>query len=773
MSEYADALPLLNAALVDLKKGQLVYDERYAMMDLMAAIEINDARTDTYLHAKRQQESQEPPLPPFDPCQSLDAEEIVWVSDEILRLEATFLSGHPLASTLWTCNYLRPSSLTSLCGTDSSTPSFTPSPLTTVFRALLLATLKSCEIVYEEMSKGRVYEHEDVHLPLSSLSFNSLMASCFPPVPTPPPSSRSPLALPGQSVDNPLAQPPPAERTVSVDDVLKALDEALQWLNEQREGAEEKEGQGEMTEQAREALITRVTMRIDLLYVLALLTAPSYSSPSQITHHLTRLASYPSLFPSATASSPSSPPSTSSFIPSPALLSTFHPSSSVPLLGTQQPPRPVTPLSVGEAYDLFLRETVDDLQDLMELWQGWMERKAEGEGWKGVRKYARMAGRKGGSPYIRSVRQSVIATPSNLFSTSPPLHLSLTFLFTLTSLSPLLLQRLSHLRPTSAPAHAVLSWAERLASQFLVPTTSALAGQNRGRQRRIVVKSVAAFAELVREAEEEVVPLLDMDGGLAQSVGAQEDDLRAIRRIPLAMAAHAIDVVLEALLSGFEAEVGLLREEEEARREGWWIGERVAGELVKLWDVLLSATDVAKSWEGREYVEEKRAEAKVIEQMCRGSLKISVLSQTAPPAKFSLPFLSDLAFPSSATTRGRFNQRFDWLSRLCTPSTAALVTFVTLVTWTAYQADLAQVGEDKSSLISDAKTAFTQAVEELGKLERQPCLPVPPQRQRESFVDMRETAQANLAYLDSFDGEKSNSKPAQLRWHSGWFARWA
>lgn len=39
-SEYVDALPLLERALAELSKGQLVRDERYGMMDLMSAIEV-------------------------------------------------------------------------------------------------------------------------------------------------------------------------------------------------------------------------------------------------------------------------------------------------------------------------------------------------------------------------------------------------------------------------------------------------------------------------------------------------------------------------------------------------------------------------------------------------------------------------------------------------------------------------------------------------------------------------------------------------------------
>lgn len=45
-SEYVDGLPLLERALAELSKGQLVRDERYGMMDLMSAIEARALRVD-------------------------------------------------------------------------------------------------------------------------------------------------------------------------------------------------------------------------------------------------------------------------------------------------------------------------------------------------------------------------------------------------------------------------------------------------------------------------------------------------------------------------------------------------------------------------------------------------------------------------------------------------------------------------------------------------------------------------------------------------------
>jgi hypothetical protein len=96
-----------------------------------------------------------------------------------------------------------------------------------------------------ELTSGYIQQHEDTHLSPSGLSFNSLMASCFPPNP-PPVLSR--LALPGQGQPQEVQ-----ERTVTVDDVLKALDEALRWIE-----GEQEDGEGGELEELR----VRVAMRI-------------------------------------------------------------------------------------------------------------------------------------------------------------------------------------------------------------------------------------------------------------------------------------------------------------------------------------------------------------------------------------------------------------------------------------------------------------------------------------------------------------------------------
>lgn len=88
LMDYVDAAPLLDAALRDLAStAHLVRDERYPMLELMSAIEINDPRTDTFLHARQQL----PPSGEFDPALQLEYSDsdLLDISNHLLRLEVS------------------------------------------------------------------------------------------------------------------------------------------------------------------------------------------------------------------------------------------------------------------------------------------------------------------------------------------------------------------------------------------------------------------------------------------------------------------------------------------------------------------------------------------------------------------------------------------------------------------------------------------------------------------------------------------------------------
>ncbi|CEQ39824.1 SPOSA6832_01365, partial [Sporobolomyces salmonicolor] len=627
--DWVDALPLVQSALADLETGQLIREERYSMMDLMAAIEINDARTDSYLSARNALEKAQE-LPRFDPQAKLSVQEMLWVLDEIMRLEATFQDGHPLVSTLWTCNYFRPAALSAVSGLSSTSPCQPPvsQSLQGVFRAMLLGVLKSNEIIWEELCK----------------------------------SQQSPQA-------------PPTERTVSVDDILRALDEALAWL-------QEKEQVDAMDAVTREELVTRVTLRIDLLYILALLTFPAHTSPTQVSHHLARVTSYLPLLPSLSCSD-----LPSSFSPSPALLAIFCPSPSVPLLSTSQPPRHIEPFPVGEAYNRSVREVVKELGGLCELWEGWKSRPGQsGGGWKELREYCKQLERRQAAPY------SIIAsTPSHLFTSIPLLTLSASFLSTLTALpSPILLVHLVALRASehsyASPAHVAVAWAERLSAELL-RTTSSLAGQNRARQHRWVRKSAlpaGGWAQLVHEAEAEIVPLLQ---SLLPAVHR-----RSVALIPTAMRVHFAELSLEALLSGFEGEMELYGEEE--RPSVWSVAERISREVERMWEALGAERGEE---EGGAWLRARRDE-------------LATLFPPPRPTKFATPFLPSLAVDSEKAEEGRFRQRFDWLSSASEGSSGLGLERV--VRWQDYKVEVERLrGVERQQLAKDGLAAYTEAIE--------------------------------------------------------------
>lgn len=193
------AMDLFACALRDLAPAQLVHDSRYSTADLMAAIEVNDPRTDSFLA-----------LDPdaalaleFDPerCGEYTRAEVLAIACRLFQLEATAHAGHPLASTLWTCNLLRPAHLARL--------RTHPRPYARVLYALLLATVKCTEIVWLELERGNVYQHEDVHLYPSGLAFSDLL------LPLPPPDSSSSSS----------------SSTTTTDDILRLLDDALSTLS--------------------------------------------------------------------------------------------------------------------------------------------------------------------------------------------------------------------------------------------------------------------------------------------------------------------------------------------------------------------------------------------------------------------------------------------------------------------------------------------------------------------------------------------------------------
>lgn len=194
----------------------------------------------------------------------------------------------------------------------------------------------------------------------------------------------------------------------------------------------------------------------------------------------------------------------------------------------------------------------------------------------------------------------------------------------------LLFSALLSLRSTendlSQLGHTATGFFERLASEFLIKSSVHLCGQNRGRQRRLAIKSIREWLELAREADEQVVPLLArLLPSLPLDAEGRQELERGLRYTPRALEVQVVVLALEALLSGLEEQVGLFDAEEE-KQQAWWIGGRLASHLETLFAEL--GTSSKAGWEGEAYVEAKRLEARAVRHMCHASFLVSSSSSS-------------------------------------------------------------------------------------------------------------------------------------------------
>ncbi|KAF9352829.1 hypothetical protein BGX26_009366 [Mortierella sp. AD094] len=159
---YEDVTSLLESATKDMKMGQLVQLDTFSLFDAMCAIVIMDPKMDTGMivddYAK---------LPQYDVNRLLDPKEFIWVFDNILVGQMTWLSGHALSQTLFTSCYILRLFEINLEDESSLTSSNTQEPyppkqfVTLVLKSCALAIAKSCGLIWSEMRKGQVYEEED------------------------------------------------------------------------------------------------------------------------------------------------------------------------------------------------------------------------------------------------------------------------------------------------------------------------------------------------------------------------------------------------------------------------------------------------------------------------------------------------------------------------------------------------------------------------------------------------------------------------------------
>ncbi|CAO3569487.1 unnamed protein product [Mortierella alpina] len=158
---YEDVTALLENATKDMNVGQLIQVESFSLFDAMCAIVIMDPKMDTGMvlddYLTR---------PQYDVNRLLSPREFIWIFDNILVGQMTWLSGHALSQTLFTSCYILRLFEIELDEDPARNElqdqhGHLPQLVSLVLKPCVLAIAKSCGLILEEMRKGHVYEEED------------------------------------------------------------------------------------------------------------------------------------------------------------------------------------------------------------------------------------------------------------------------------------------------------------------------------------------------------------------------------------------------------------------------------------------------------------------------------------------------------------------------------------------------------------------------------------------------------------------------------------
>ncbi|KAL5477757.1 hypothetical protein EMCRGX_G024595 [Ephydatia muelleri] len=148
-TEWIDITKEFTAAAAQLAPGQLVQEIHFSLFDAMSAIEVMDAKMDAALQWKNFPNY--PKLPKEALAKGLvkldgqTSAELIGVVDEVFASVGTWLEGHTLAQTVFTCLYLHESgSLESLA-----------------LRSFSQAVIKIVEHMRDCISRNGVYAMED------------------------------------------------------------------------------------------------------------------------------------------------------------------------------------------------------------------------------------------------------------------------------------------------------------------------------------------------------------------------------------------------------------------------------------------------------------------------------------------------------------------------------------------------------------------------------------------------------------------------------------
>lgn len=161
--DFVDVSDTFLEAAQDMELGDVILTEEFTLYDAMSALEIGDPRMDSGLILDDEAERLV-----FSPLTPLLPEEVCYVLDRTIACEMEWHVGYTLPQTIYTCLYVH--HLTDI------NPDFIPQqeqlqrdparPLelvTVVIRAAIMGLLKCCDLVWRELSKGRLHDTEDWH----------------------------------------------------------------------------------------------------------------------------------------------------------------------------------------------------------------------------------------------------------------------------------------------------------------------------------------------------------------------------------------------------------------------------------------------------------------------------------------------------------------------------------------------------------------------------------------------------------------------------------
>ncbi|SPO38200.1 uncharacterized protein PSFLO_03677 [Pseudozyma flocculosa] len=571
----------------------------------------------------------------YDPLQPLDGPDVVWIMDRLLACEAAWHLGRALSQTIYTCLYFHDLQRMSVqdaayhAQASTSTPAPAPELRSKVLRAFIVATVKTCDLAWNELTKQNVYDGEDFSGDKSGLG---LLEGTEP---------RYALAL---------------------------LDDALEWLS----------ADPTLSDDIGQSLKARLSLRKQLLSATMLLAEGDPAALIEVSLHCRfakkHLAALRPHDDDATAvagqaDTAASPPCIAlqdpgrQKAPSTRSMASFDPAYNRKLVANA-PLRPIALPSARETWT-FLEGLLDGLQEVVQLLQ-----RPDALGWKmffSCHAYSFQARQT--SPYIRSLYQSAVCDRNMVAGRLPLDWLTQNFFAETAQVDPLLLRRLSSVgqgaveggRPGAWNAPPSLGqsanyFSQRIAGHLVSYLTTL--SQNRSRQKRSLAKAYAQWMALAEEASQL--------GKRIESVSRPEDYMPDSLFAGVQHA--ALDVTLQVVLSGFELDL--------YRRDEWagiyFVASRICSEQALVCEGIRTGLldrratlHNAQAATTIHYLASQEEMARALEAAAVGTvLLLHALEPNLQPRPWPLSTRTDdpaLAKRTAALAKATFAARLKWL----------------------------------------------------------------------------------------------------------------